>query len=145
MSVKTNGRKKLNCDVFVLWVATQATYKYIRLIDILYNQNLRYLWQIKAALIYLLKFYQIEIKDRKILTVFDDIIIERQHIIAAKLSALNYNSYGNYGLSTSLEMLPQQASKISGQKIREHREKQNMDKKQVTLDFKTERNVIDDW
>lgn len=58
---------------------------------------------------------------------------------------MNYNSYGNYGLSTSLEMLPQQASKISGQKIRKHREKQNMDKKQVTLDFKTERNVIDDW
>ena len=145
MSVKTNGRKKLNCDVFVLWVATQATYKYIRLIDILYNQNLRYLWQIKAALIYLLKFYQIEIKDRKILTVFDDIIIERQHVIAAKLSALNQNTYGNYGLSTSLEMLPQQASKICGQKIREHREKQNMNKKQVTLDFKTERNLIDDW
>ena len=42
-------------------------------------------------------------------------------------------------------MLPQQASKISGQKIREHREKQNMNKKQVTLDFKTERNLIDDW
>ena len=42
-------------------------------------------------------------------------------------------------------MLPQQTSRISGQKIREHREKQNMNKKQVTLDFKTERNLIDDW